>query len=52
MRKSGFIIGDLDLDPVTLRSKLDLDIVLNNFNAKYEVNRSSDSKVTAWSIHQ
>ena len=36
---------DLELDPMTLISELDLDIIVTYLHAKNEVNRSSGSKV-------
>ena len=36
---------DLELGPVTLVLKLDLDMVVTYLHAKHQVNRSSDSKV-------
>ena len=42
---------DLDLGPMTLELKLDLDVVVTYFHAKHQVNRSSNSKVINW-IHR
>ena len=43
-----FYFHDLELDPMTLVLKLDLDIVVTYQYTKYEVNRSNCSKVIVW----
>ena len=43
---------DLDLDPMTLIIKLDLDIVKMHLPAKNQVSRSSHSKVRARTVTQ
>ena len=42
-----FVNNDLDLDPMTFISELDLDIIVTYLQAKNEVNRSSGSGVRA-----
>ena len=44
---SFFANNDLDLDPMTFISELDLDIIVTYLHAKNEVNRSSGSGVRA-----
>ena len=43
-----FYFHDLELDPMTLVLKFDLDMVVTYQYTKYEVNRSICSKVIVW----
>ena len=46
-----FCYCDLELDPMTLISELDLDILVTYVHAKNEVNRSNSSEVIIWTAY-